>query len=137
MYSVKKHGEAEPSENAKLVASIDYLNAIESILEKEMTKPNTSFKMAKRIDFKDLTPGLVERDVIQNGIPVVVTNVMKNWNKELFGWKWLKEHFGDWEMISSPRDTQALEDLTGWTVSDYIDYLDRCDPLFHELTTSQ
>lgn len=58
MYSVKKHGDGAETENAKLVASMDYLNAIESILEKEMAKPNSSFKMAHRIDFKDLTPGL-------------------------------------------------------------------------------
>ncbi len=35
----------------------------------------------------------------------------------------LKENFGTWEMVNSPRDTQALEDLSGWTICDYVDYL--------------
>jgi hypothetical protein len=37
-------------------------------------------------------------------------------------YQWLREHFGDWEMINSPRDLTNMVDLVGWTVGDYIDY---------------
>lgn len=125
----KKNGSSEDSsdtsdgETTKLIASVDYLNRIESIIEKEMKKPSTLFKPARTITYQELSPGLIEREVVQKGVPIIVTGVMKHWNSNLFSLQWLKENFGTWEMVNSPRDTQALEDLSGWTICDYVDYL--------------
>lgn len=74
----------EPNPLSKFVVPPEYLNQIESLLEQYMMKPNSPFKMLPPISYKDLTPGLVEREVVAKGMPVYVTGVCSNWNKDLF-----------------------------------------------------
>jgi len=113
----------EPNPLSKFVVPPESLNKLEALLEQHLKNPDSPFKMLAPISYKDLTPGLIEREVITKGMPLYVTGVCTNWNKDLFSCNWLEEHFGDWEMINSPRDLQAMVDLAGWTLSDYIEYV--------------
>eukprot|EP00029_Vermamoeba_vermiformis_P009268 TRINITY_DN456_c0_g1_i1.p1 TRINITY_DN456_c0_g1~~TRINITY_DN456_c0_g1_i1.p1 ORF type:complete len:1376 (+),score=450.52 TRINITY_DN456_c0_g1_i1:223-4350(+) len=87
-----------------------------------LNKPNSNFKYAPRIKYSELTEELFEQKVIKEGIPLVVEDVTKGWNRELFSWNWLRDNFGSAPMINSPRDTEKLVDLENWTVSAYVDY---------------
>jgi hypothetical protein len=70
--------------HSKFVVPMEYLNKLESILEAHMAKPNSCFKTLKPIPFKELTPGLIERECLKKGVPLYVTGVCSNWNKDLF-----------------------------------------------------
>lgn len=74
----------EPNPLSKFVIPPEYLNSLEGLLEQHMKRPNSPFKILTPISYKDLTPGLIESEVINKGMPVVVSGVCKNWNKDLF-----------------------------------------------------
>lgn len=94
----------------------------EATVDAILRDPQSNFKEAPRIKFSELTEELFEQKVIQEGIPLVVEDVTKGWDRELFSWTWLKDNFGAAPMINSPRDTEKLVDLENWTVGAYVDY---------------
>ncbi len=94
----------------------------EATVDAILSDPQSNFKHAPRIKFSELTEELFEQKVIQEGIPLVVEDVTKGWDRELFSWHWLKDNFGAAPMINSPRDTEKLVDLENWTVGSYVEY---------------
>ncbi len=58
--------------------------------------------------------------IVKRGIPLVLTNTTSGWERDTFGWDWLKEHMGSAPLVGSPRDNDALKDLSDWTVGQYL-----------------
>ena len=52
----------------------------------------------------------------------MLSNATKEWDRETFSWDYLKETLGDTVLEESPRDNDALTDLTGWTVRRYPEF---------------
>lgn len=65
--SVRLASAPNNTENAKLVASVEYLQRVNSIVEQKMRKSRSNFKQAQRFALSELTPSLVERQVIAKG----------------------------------------------------------------------
>jgi hypothetical protein len=114
-----------PSDGAEVPGELKPPNIgddFEATVDAIVRDPQSNFKEAPRIKFSELTEQLFEQKVIQEGIPLVVEDVTKGWDRELFSWNWLKDNFGTAPMINSPRDTEKLVDLENWTVGAYVDY---------------
>lgn len=58
--------------------------------------------------------------IVTQGLPLILSNTTKEWDRETFSWNFLQEKLGDTELENSPRDNDALKDLTGWTVRKYL-----------------
>jgi len=110
--------------------SLAYFDRIDALVDAELARPGSRFKLISPIPYAELNNKLVEDIVIQQGVPLVVSGVTASWQAELdstsFSWQWLKAHFGSTKLINSPRDTRLMEDVKGWNVADFVDYLERC-----------
>jgi len=115
-----KSGETEPM---KLLTPKDVQCSLEE-LENYIKRPNSNIKWAERINYGDLCDRRIIKDiVIDKGLPLVLYNSTQGWNEELFSWNWLKENFASHPLENSPRNNDTFLDLSGWTVGDYIDYI--------------
>jgi hypothetical protein len=87
----------------------------------------SSFRWASRTEFADLTYEKYEKIVLDEGLPFVVSHVTEDWHNDpsFFTPQWLKEHFGNITLFRFPRDVKKCEDLQGWTLSQYIEYIYR------------
>lgn len=61
--------------------------------------------------------------IVTQGLPLILTNTTEGWEREKFSWHWLQENMGTASLENSPRDNDALEDLNGWTVEQYLTHL--------------
>lgn len=88
-------------------------------------KKGSSLKWAKKIDYRSLELSVVEDHVFKKGLPCVISNTTRAWqrDREMFSWDWLKKNFGKTQI--SPRDNETFSDLQGWTVSQYIEYIQK------------
>jgi hypothetical protein len=89
---------------------------------KVINRPASNFKWLLRLKATDLTPEVYKHYVIDRQMPMCIEGLTQGWDRELFSWNWLKDKYGDTELINSPRDVTDLEDLQGWTVRQYVDY---------------
>jgi hypothetical protein len=93
----------------------------------EYLHANSSLRWASRTEFPDLTYDKYEKIVVDDGLPLVVSHVTRDWNNRsfIFTPAWLKQNFGNMPLIRSPRDVKKFEDLQGWTLGQYIEYIYR------------
>ncbi|EGG13813.1 hypothetical protein DFA_11574 [Cavenderia fasciculata] len=89
-----------------------------------MNMPNTNFEYAPTMPYSiDLTESDIQEYTINKGIPLVLSNSMSNWSKDVFSLDFLQANYSDQKMINSPRNNETHSDLEGWTVGQYINYL--------------
>lgn len=109
--------------------SLAYFDHFEALLDAELARPDTKFRILDPIPYSQLSPELVEREVVEQGLPLLVSGVTDDWARELdpsaFSWHWLRDNFGATKLINSPRDTQSMEDIAGWNIADFVNYLTR------------
>lgn len=91
----------------------------------------------KYIDYKDITPELIKEYLFIKKEPLVITNALEalksgtniqqeytsgNKKYSLFSLDFLRNHFGDTQV--SPRNNETFEDLKGWNMRKFVDYLE-------------
>jgi len=88
-------------------------------------RKGSSLKWAKKIDFRSLELAVVEDLVYKKGLPIVISNTTRPWqrDREMFSWDWLKKNYGNLQI--RPRDNDTFLDIAGWTLAEYIDYIQK------------
>eukprot|EP01114_Cavostelium_apophysatum_P014622 TRINITY_DN3837_c0_g1_i4.p1 TRINITY_DN3837_c0_g1~~TRINITY_DN3837_c0_g1_i4.p1 ORF type:complete len:1236 (-),score=280.64 TRINITY_DN3837_c0_g1_i4:49-3756(-) len=118
------------------------LNSLES-------RPKSSFRFAKRIDFRNINPdeffSTVEDHVCKQGLPLVIGNATLSWRRDRqnFGFDWLKQNCGS-QTIRARREDIRLDPVE-LTVHEFLHYLNQptaeilqegeaqCPPLWKDL----
>lgn len=115
----QKKGKKQPPKMIVENVSHDWeVKKIEELIEDQ----TTNFERAPTIEFKDISESIVIDYLFNKGLPLVVRNVTEQWNREMFSWNWLREKYGDTQLIDSPRDISTFINQTGWTIQKYVDY---------------
>jgi hypothetical protein len=93
----------------------------------DYVQAGSSLRWASRTEFADLNYEQYQKIVLDEGLPLVASRTTKDWQNDslMFTPQWLKENFGHVPLIRSPRDVKSLEDLSGWTLGQYIEYIYR------------
>jgi hypothetical protein len=123
-----------------VIDGVRNMNAEDTTSAYEWTQKCVKFKLVDRIEYENVTDELIDEYLYRKGEPLVLTNttqslassLFKKYQGEnpseykkklerLFTLDFLKYEAGDTEII--PRDNTNINDLDGWTLKDYIEYL--------------
>eukprot|EP01027_Heterolobosea_sp_BB2_P017835 GEZU01025219.1.p1 GENE.GEZU01025219.1~~GEZU01025219.1.p1 ORF type:complete len:926 (+),score=166.32 GEZU01025219.1:96-2780(+) len=91
------------------------------------SKLKKPFQWAPRMEYADINYDKVKELVIRQGTPVVLSNTLEHWgyqnDEQIFTLDWLRKHYGDMVIANGVRNNETLEDIYGYKLGEYIDYI--------------
>jgi len=113
------------------------LLAVQGLLAAAVDAPGSSLRWMPRIDASaSATPiswqAFRTHVALQPGLPLVLTSLHKcpgergqpAWEREGFGFRWLRGNCGEVPLEEPPRDFATDEPLPGWRLEDFLAYMD-------------
>eukprot|EP01132_Coremiostelium_polycephalum_P007477 gene7477-9188_t len=92
-------------------------------MDSMMIDPHSSFKSMPYNEITTISENQCYAHTIDKGIPVVLSNTTKDWSKDIFTIDFLQENYKSLQLINSPRNIENNTDLKGWSLGDFISYL--------------